>query len=85
MGKYRLTLLFVVTAMVVIAMVVIAFAAVTVNLVIGNLAEDNLIKIAEENTARDGTHMQSMMRMMAPMGGQHSMKGMSTADSNSPA
>ena len=80
MEKFRLTLLFVVTAM-----VVIAIAAVTVNLVIGNLAEDNLVKIAEENTARGGTHMQSMMRMMAPMGGQHSLKGMSTADSNTMA
>ena len=38
-----------------------------VNIVVGNLAEDNLIRIAEENTARDGSHIQSMMR------GGHSM------------
>ena len=66
--KYRLTLLFAV-----VAMVVIALAAFLVNHVIGSLAQDNLIRIAEENTARDGLHIQSMMRT------GHSMPGMSSA------
>ena len=57
MGKYRLTLLFVVTAI-----VVMVTATVTVNLVIGNLAEDNLIRIAEENTTREALHIEAMIR-----------------------
>ena len=68
MGKYRLTLLFAVTAV-----LVIAAAALIANHVIGSLAEDNLVRIAEENTARDGLHIQSMMRT------RHSMEGMSAA------
>ena len=40
----------------------IAIAALIVNLVIGDLAEDNLMRIAEENTARNAMHMQAMMR-----------------------
>ena len=60
--KYRLTLLFAITAI-----LLTAAAAMVVNIVVGNLAENNLIKIAEENTARDGLHIQSMMR------GGHSM------------
>ena len=55
--RFRLTLFFVVTAV-----AAIALAAVVANGVIGDLAEDNLIRIAEENTARDAVHMQSMMR-----------------------
>ena len=66
--KYRLTLMFAITA---IALTVAA--AMLVNIVVGNLAENNLIRIAEENTARDGSHIQSMMR------GGHSM------DSEAPA
>jgi len=56
--KYRLTLLFAITAI-----AVTASAAMLVNIVVGNLAEDNLIRIAEKNTARDGSHIQSMMRV----------------------
>ena len=56
MKNFRLTFLFVATAV-----VVIAAAAVMVNRIIGNLAEANLIRIAEENTARDGLHIHSMM------------------------
>ena len=48
----------------------IAIAALIVNLVIGRLAEDNLMRIAEENTARDAVHMQAMMRRGASV---HSM------------
>ncbi len=69
--RYRLTLLFVVTAL-----IVIATAAIVVNRVIGDLAERNLIRIAEENTARDAFHMEAMMRRMGPTGGQNTMPGM---------
>ncbi len=71
MKKYRLTLLFAVTAV-----VVIVIAAIAVNRIIGDLAENNLIRIAEENTARDGLHMQAMIRRghgmsgMAPTNGE---------------
>ena len=66
--KYRLTLLFAITAI-----LLTAAAAMVVNIVVGNLAENNLIRIAEENTARDGLHIQSMMR------GGHSMDGLDSA------
>ena len=74
MKEYRLTYFFVITSL-----VVISIAAITVNLIIGDLAEDSLIRIAEENTARNADHIQSMMR------GGHSMQGMpsaGTADSD---
>ena len=71
MKKYRLTLLFAATAVIVIAM-----ATTVVNLIVGNLAEDNLLRIAEENTARDGLHMQAMMRR------GHSMPGVPSANGN---
>jgi len=71
LGKYRLTFLFAATAV-----LAISAAIMVVNLVIGGLAEDNLIRIAEENTARDALHIQSMMPMML---GGHSMDGMSSA------
>ena len=63
--RFRLTLFFVVTAV-----AAIALAAIVAIGVIGDLAEDNLIRIAEENTARDAVHMQSMMR------NEHSMQDM---------
>ena len=69
MRSFRLTLIFVI-----VSVVVIAGAAIVVNLVIGGLAEDNLIRIAEENTARDAVHIQSMMRR------GHSMDGMPSVD-----
>ena len=56
----------------------IAVATMIVHLVIGNLAEDNLMRVAEENTARDAGHLQSMMRMMGPMEGQGSIYDMSS-------
>ena len=64
--KYRLTLLFVA-----ISLTVITAATVAVNRIVGDLAERHLIRIAEENTARDGLHIQSMLR------GNHSTHGMS--------
>lgn len=67
--RYRLTIFFAITAI-----MLITAAAILVNIVVGNLAEDNLVRIAEENTARDGLHIQSMMRM------GHSMGGVSSSD-----
>ena len=72
MRRFRLTLLFVITAL-----LVIVLAAVTVNRVIGDLAKENLIRTAEENTVRDALHMQSMMRR------GHSMDGMPSASDGS--
>ena len=69
--RLRLTLLFVV-----VSVAVIAAAAIIVNHVVGDLAEDNLIRIAEENTTREAAHIQKMMRMMGPMGGAHAMQSM---------
>ena len=68
MRKFRLTLLFVV-----VSLAVIAAATLIVNQIVGTLAENNLVRIAEENTARDGLHIYSMMR------GEHSMQDMSSA------
>ena len=47
-------------------------AVILVNLVIGDLAQANLTRMAEENTARDALHIQSMMR------GAHIAQGMSS-------
>ena len=65
MRRFRLTILFVITAL-----IVIVLATVTVNRVIGDLAKENLIRTAEEYTVRDALHMQSMMRR------GHSMQAM---------
>jgi len=71
--KYRLTLLFAFTAL-----LTIAAATVLVNVIVGNLAESNLIKVAEDHTAREGLHIQSMMRMLgaASSGGTSSAQPM---------
>ena len=80
--KWRLTLFFVLTAV-----VTMALAIFPANRVIGGLAEDNLIKIAEDNNVRDAEHFQSMIRSMGPLEAQGSMPGMSsvgaTTDGNS--
>ena len=55
--KYRLSLLFAATAV-----LVISIATIAVNRIIGDLTENNLIRIAEENTVRDAEHMQAMLR-----------------------
>ena len=68
MQKYRLTLLFAFTAV-----AVIAIAAIIVNRVIGNIAEENLVSLAEESTARDALHIESMVR------GGNSMDGMTSS------
>ena len=73
--KYRLTVLFAITAI-----ALTTAAALLVNIVVGNLAERNLIRIAEENTARDGIHIQSMMRAGHSMDGAASV-GMTNGES----
>ena len=73
MRRFRLTIFFVM-----VSVVVIAIAAAVVNHVVGRLAEDNLIRIAEENTARNAKHV---MSMMGAMEGQPSMQGTTSADS----
>ena len=65
MRKYRLTFFFIVTALLAVAM-----ATIIVNHVIGRLAEGNLIRMAEENTAKDARHIEYMLRR------SHSMPGM---------
>ncbi len=57
MKQYRLTLLFVATSV-----VAIVVGIVVVNHIIGRQAESNLIRIAEENTARDALHVVSMLQ-----------------------
>ena len=69
MRKYRLTLYFVL-----VAIVVMTFTAIMVNRAGSELAEKNLIRITEENTARDAAHIQSMMRA------HHSLHGMTTGE-----
>ena len=64
---FRLTILFGVTAV-----VLIAVAAFIVNLVIGYHTENNLVRIAEENTARDALHIESMVRSGNSMDGMSS-------------
>jgi len=77
--KYRLTLIFAVSAALYILAVVVA-----VNLLVGNLAEDNLIRLAEKTTIREARHLQSMAeRMLAMPDGQQSMAGMAPTDASS--
>ena len=64
MRPYRLTASFIVTSL-----IVIAAAATVVNHFIGRLAEDNLIRIAEEDTVLNAMHIQSMMRGASSMDG----------------
>ena len=68
MRKYRLTTLFIFTAV-----VSIALAASIVNLVVGRLAENNLTRIAEEQSAREAVHLEAMLS------GQQSMEGTTTS------
>ena len=69
LGRFRLTLFFAVTAT-----VSLVVAAVVVNHVIGTEAQENLIRIAEENTTREAEHIQSMI-----LTGQHQANSMMTA------
>ena len=71
MRKYSLTILFVV-----VSIIVIGIATVVVNGIVGVAAERGLVRIAEENTARDGLHVQSMIRE------HHSINGMTASDSD---
>ena len=74
--KWRLTFFFVVTAL-----LALAVAVILVNRVIGNQTEANLIRVAEENTARDAIHIQAMMRRHNSM---HSMSPGGTATDTKP-
>jgi signal transduction histidine kinase len=77
--KYRLTFIFAVSA----ALYILA-AVIAVNFIVGNLAEDNLIRLAEENTIREARHIQSMAeRMLAMPDGQDSVAGMAPSDKSS--
>ena len=71
MRRFRLTLSFAAAAI-----VLMAVATIVANRIIGDDARDNLIRIAEENTARDAEHLQSMMRT-----GQHFSHSMSSGSS----
>ena len=77
--KYRLTLLFAVSAALYILAVVIA-----VNLLVGNLAEDNLIRLAEETTIREARHLEPRAeRILAMPDGQQAMVGKAPTDASS--
>ncbi len=52
MKRYRLTLLFAITAL-----VVMTVTTIMVNIVGADLAEKNLLRVTEENTARDAAHI----------------------------
>ena len=62
MSKFRLTWLFIL-----VSVVVISTATVIVTRIVGNLAETNLLRVAEENAARDALHIQSMLRGHHPI------------------
>lgn len=57
MIRYRLTIYFVLTAL-----VSITIALLVVNQVIGKIAEDQLTRMAEQNAVRNSIHMQAMLR-----------------------
>ncbi len=57
MNRYRLTIYFVLTAL-----VSITIALLVVNQVIGKIAEDQLTRMAEQNAVRNSIHMQAMLR-----------------------
>lgn len=78
--RWRLTFFFVVTAL-----LAIAIAVIIVNRIIGDLAKDNLVRITEENTARDAEHIQSMMRIMGPTVADHSMQEIPFAEAKADA
>ena len=68
--KYRLTIILIVTVS-----VVLAVTGIIVNIVASNLAEENLLRVTEENTARDMLHMTSMMTQQSMMP-SNAMQGM---------
>ena len=68
MRRFRLTLSFVATAL-----LVMTGTTIGVNLFAGRLAQENLLRVTEENTARDAAHIQSMMS------GRHDMGDMQSA------
>ena len=76
MKRYRLSLLFVLTAL-----IALSAADLAVNHYGGKLAEDNLVRIAQDTTARDAEHLLSMLNSGVHVGSIHSdSDGSSTAD-----
>ena len=63
-NKYRLTVMFAL-----VASAILAATFFIINVVAGNLAEGNLLRMTEENTARDALHIAAMVS------GQHRMPG----------
>ena len=72
MNRYRLTIYFVLTAL-----LSITVALLVVNQVIGKITEENLTWMAEKNAVRNSIHMQAMLRGSAS--GMHHT-GMQMAD-----
>ena len=72
--KWRLTIFFALTAIGATGIAIIAVNHVIGNLIIGNLIEDDLTRAAEEDTIRDASHIESMVRGKA-------MPGMTSAGS----
>jgi len=68
--RWRLTLLFVATAV-----LAISIAILIINRISGDLAESSLVRTAEENTARDALHIQAMMRHAQAMRNMPSASG----------
>ena len=60
MRRFKLTVYFVITALLVMSLVTLALSFVS-----GRLAEENLVRVTEENTARDAQHIESMMTLQA--------------------
>ena len=69
-GRWRLTFLFVVTAL-----LATTVAIMVVNRIAGDFAQASLIKSAEADTVRDALHMQVMMRRGQTMQGMPSGSG----------
>ncbi len=69
MRRFRLTFYFVLTAVLVIGVVTVA-----VGVIAGRLAEESLVRVTEENSARDATHIHSMIT------GQHAMPAMAVGE-----
>ena len=65
MRRFKLTTYFVITALLAMSLVTVGMSVVG-----GRLAEENLVRVTEENTARDAAHIHSMIR---GRGVQHEM------------
>jgi len=77
--RWRLTVLFVATAV-----LAISIAILIINRISGDLAESNLIRTSEENTAREALHIQAMMRQAKARGNIPSASGNATTGTGRP-